>query len=144
MSYYDKTEVHARPRVLGLTASILTGQCTTPKALEQSLYNLERVLDSQAETATDMVVADLNGAKPREILVECDEYVDTTGLVEQLGEILESAVIFLQVCNYCDNTLSTTRVAKRSQFSVYIEIVEVSGKKCLKFSYLFVYFTIIP
>lgn len=45
------------PRVLGLTASILNGKCD-PSELEQKIQNLERILRSNAETATDLVVLD--------------------------------------------------------------------------------------
>lgn len=45
------------PRVLGLTASILNGKCD-PSELEHKIQNLERILKSNAETATDLVVLD--------------------------------------------------------------------------------------
>lgn len=45
------------PRILGLTASILNGKCD-PSELEQKIQNLERILNSNAETATDLVVLD--------------------------------------------------------------------------------------
>uniref|UniRef100_A0AAZ3P2U2 ribonuclease III n=1 Tax=Oncorhynchus tshawytscha TaxID=74940 RepID=A0AAZ3P2U2_ONCTS len=45
------------PRILGLTASILNGKCD-PSELEQKIQNLERILRSNAETATDLVVLD--------------------------------------------------------------------------------------
>ncbi len=45
------------PRILGLTASILNGKCD-PSELEQKIQNLERILKSSAETATDLVVLD--------------------------------------------------------------------------------------
>lgn len=45
------------PRILGLTASILNGKCD-PSELEQKIQNLERILKSNAETATDLVVLD--------------------------------------------------------------------------------------
>lgn len=45
------------PRILGLTASILNGKCD-PSDLEQKIQNLERILKSNAETATDLVVLD--------------------------------------------------------------------------------------
>lgn len=44
-------------RILGLTASILNGKCD-PSELEQKIQNLERILKSNAETATDLVVLD--------------------------------------------------------------------------------------
>ena len=45
------------PRVLGLTASILNGKCD-PSELERKILNLEDILRSNAETATDLVVLD--------------------------------------------------------------------------------------
>lgn len=45
------------PRILGLTASILNGKCD-PGDLEQKIQNLEKILQSNAETATDLVVLD--------------------------------------------------------------------------------------
>lgn len=45
------------PRILGLTASILNGKCD-PSELEHKIQNLERILKSNAETATDLVVLD--------------------------------------------------------------------------------------
>uniref|UniRef100_A0AAQ5ZQH7 ribonuclease III n=1 Tax=Amphiprion ocellaris TaxID=80972 RepID=A0AAQ5ZQH7_AMPOC len=50
-------ECSCSPRVLGLTASILNGKCD-PSELEQKIQNLERILKSNAETATDLVVLD--------------------------------------------------------------------------------------
>lgn len=45
------------PRILGLTASILNGKCD-PSDLEEKIQNLEKILRSNAETATDLVVLD--------------------------------------------------------------------------------------
>lgn len=45
------------PRILGLTASILNGKCD-PCDLEEKIQNLEKILQSNAETATDLVVLD--------------------------------------------------------------------------------------
>lgn len=45
------------PRILGLTASILNGKCD-PSELQEKIQNLERILQSNAETATDLVVLD--------------------------------------------------------------------------------------
>jgi len=45
------------PRILGLTASILNGKCD-PSELERKILNLEHILQSSAETATDLVVLD--------------------------------------------------------------------------------------
>nr|QXP50134.1 aviD [Homo sapiens] len=45
------------PRILGLTASILNGKCD-PEELEEKIQKLEKILKSNAETATDLVVLD--------------------------------------------------------------------------------------
>lgn len=45
------------PRILGLTASILNGKCD-PAELEEKIQKLEKILKSNAETATDLVVLD--------------------------------------------------------------------------------------
>lgn len=50
-------ESPSSPRILGLTASILNGKCD-PSELEQKIKNLEETLQSNAETATDLVVLD--------------------------------------------------------------------------------------
>lgn len=42
---------------MGLTASILNGKCD-PCDLEEKIQNLEKILQSNAETATDLVVLD--------------------------------------------------------------------------------------
>lgn len=42
---------------MGLTASILNGKCD-PCDLEEKIQNLEKILQSSAETATDLVVLD--------------------------------------------------------------------------------------
>lgn len=51
------------PRILGLTASILNGKCD-PSDLEEKIQNLEKILKSNAETATDLVVLDRCGSIP--------------------------------------------------------------------------------
>lgn len=42
---------------MGLTASILNGKCD-PEELEEKIQKLEKILKSNAETATDLVVLD--------------------------------------------------------------------------------------
>lgn len=45
---------------MGLTASILNGKCD-PEELEEKIQKLEKILKSNAETATDLVVLDRYG-----------------------------------------------------------------------------------
>ncbi|XP_029316245.1 endoribonuclease Dicer [Cottoperca gobio] len=88
------------PRVLGLTASILNGKCD-PSELEQKIQNLERILKSNAETATDLVVLDRYASQPREVVLDCGPYMDKSGLSSSLQVELDEAIHFLNDCNIC-------------------------------------------
>lgn len=95
MKCLDSCLPGSHPRVLGLTASILNNKCRSPTALERSLKDLEGTLHSTVETASDMIMADLYGTKPEEILNECETYIDSTGLVEEIGSILAATLDFI-------------------------------------------------
>ncbi|XP_033843843.1 endoribonuclease Dicer [Periophthalmus magnuspinnatus] len=86
------------PRVLGLTASILNGKCD-PLELEHKIQNLEQILKSNAETATDLVVLDRYASQPREVVLDCGPYVDRSGLSSRLQKELNEALHFLNDCN---------------------------------------------
>ncbi|XP_035869582.1 endoribonuclease Dicer isoform X3 [Phyllostomus discolor] len=86
------------PRILGLTASILNGKCD-PEELEEKIQKLEKILKSNAETATDLVVLDRYTSQPYEIVVDCGPFVDRSGLYERLLMELEEALNFINDCN---------------------------------------------
>ncbi|KAM3870760.1 endoribonuclease Dicer isoform 2-T2 [Diretmus argenteus] len=86
------------PRILGLTASILNGKCD-PSELEQKIQNLEQILRSNAETATDLVVLDRYASQPREVVLDCGPYLDKSGLSSRLHAELDEALHFLHDCN---------------------------------------------
>lgn len=86
------------PRILGLTASILNGKCD-PCDLEEKIQNLEKILQSNAETATDLVVLDRYASQPREVVLDCGLYQDDSGLTERLLRELDEALHFLNDCN---------------------------------------------
>ncbi|XP_077095373.1 endoribonuclease Dicer [Siphateles boraxobius] len=86
------------PRILGLTASILNGKCD-PCDLEEKIQNLEKILQSNAETATDLVVLDRYASQPREVVLDCGLYQDQSGLSKRLLSELDEALHFLNDCN---------------------------------------------
>lgn len=86
------------PRILGLTASILNGKCD-PEELGEKIQKLERILKSNAETATDLVVLDRYTSQPCEIVVDCGPFADRSGLYERLLLELEDALNFINDCN---------------------------------------------
>lgn len=102
MKYLDTTSLESHPKILGLTASILSSQCRNPVALQNLLNELENTLHCTVETASDMIMADLYSTKPEEILIDCDSYNDSTGLVEEINSLLASALDFLQDCVVSD------------------------------------------
>ncbi|XP_004754801.2 endoribonuclease Dicer isoform X1 [Mustela putorius furo] len=86
------------PRILGLTASILNGKCD-PEELEEKIQKLEKILKSNAETATDLVVLDRYTSQPCEIVVDCGPFTDRSGLYGRLLVELEEALNFINDCN---------------------------------------------
>lgn len=103
MKYLDSTSLESHPKILGLTASILNSQCRNPVALQNLLNELENTLHCTVETASDMIMADLYSTKPEEILINCESYNDSTGLVEEIDSLLASALDFLQDCIVSDD-----------------------------------------
>ncbi|KAK3597389.1 hypothetical protein CHS0354_040114 [Potamilus streckersoni] len=91
---YPKPE---QPRLLGLTASVLSSKIQNPSELESAILLLEEKLHSKAETFT-LVISERYGIKPKELVIECDDYVDRTGVYEEIEEILEHALYFLEEC----------------------------------------------
>ncbi|KAM4662071.1 endoribonuclease Dicer isoform 2-T2 [Discoglossus pictus] len=85
-------------RILGLTASILNGKCD-PSDLEEKIQKLERILRSNAETATDLVVLDRYASQPCEIVLDCGPYLDKSGLYQRLLTEVDDAIYFLDDCN---------------------------------------------
>ncbi|XP_028293380.1 endoribonuclease Dicer isoform X2 [Gouania willdenowi] len=118
------------PRVLGLTASILNGKCD-PNELELKIQNLEEILKSNAETATDLVVLDRYASQPREVVLDCGPYVDKSGLSLHLQAELDEALYFLNDCNMCfsrgdrDPTLISKQVLSDCQ-----AVLQVLGPWC--------------
>ncbi|ELU12939.1 hypothetical protein CAPTEDRAFT_223153 [Capitella teleta] len=99
MQFYTDQTNGQRPRILGLTTSILSEQISCPIALEKTLATLEKVLHSTVETSSDIINIDLYGNKPQESVIECVAYDDPTGLVAEFSTILDSCMAFLDDCN---------------------------------------------
>ncbi|XP_077476577.1 endoribonuclease Dicer isoform X2 [Stigmatopora argus] len=118
------------PRILGLTASILNGNCD-PTDLEQKIQTLEQVLKSNAETATDLVVLDRYASQPREVVLDCGPYLDKKGLAARLQVELDEALNFLN-----DYNISIARedkgptVISRQVLSDCRAVLQVLGPWC--------------
>jgi len=81
--------------ILGLTTSILA-DIAKPSELEQRLAGIEAAMRSSAEMASDSIMADLYSTRPHESLpVVCENYVDTTGLYDEILCMLMAALQFV-------------------------------------------------
>jgi len=84
-----------RTHILGLTTSILA-DILQPAELECRLARIESAMRSSAEMASDSVMADLYSTRPRESLpIVCENYVDTTGLYDEICHMLSAALDFV-------------------------------------------------
>ncbi|XP_077586658.1 endoribonuclease Dicer isoform X3 [Stigmatopora nigra] len=127
MKLFDDT---GSPRILGLTASILNGNCD-PTDLEQKIQTLEQVLKSNAETATDLVVLDRYASQPREVVLDCGPYLDNRGLAARLKVELDEALNFLNDCNMSIATEDIgPTVISRQVLSDCRAVLQVLGPWC--------------
>ena len=103
MKCLDVCPKEAYPRIMGLTASVINKKCESPKELEESLIKLETTLQCTAETATDMLTADVYTARPKETILQYKDYQDETGLVVEISDIIEAAINFITDANIQGN-----------------------------------------
>uniref|UniRef100_A0A672UG46 ribonuclease III n=1 Tax=Strigops habroptila TaxID=2489341 RepID=A0A672UG46_STRHB len=116
------------PRILGLTASILNGKCD-PAELEEKIQKLEKILKSNAETATDLVVLDRYTSQPCEIVVDCGPYTDKSGLYGRLLKELDEALSFLNDCNISVHS-------KERDSTLISKLIKEAGKQDPELAYI--------
>lgn len=97
MDRYIRLSEDVRPRVLGLTASLINDK-TPPNQLEAKLSKLESVLHCSIETASDLLTISKFGAKPFENIVVCRNYNSDNGTNRDVLFILDS------LKNFCTQT----------------------------------------
>ena len=114
------------PRILGLTSCFTSKKCRDPKELEVVITSLEKLLSAKAETAT-LVISERFGIRPKEEIIECENYVDSTGTFVLLENILCSALDFLHDCK---------AVAEESEDSSPCSIPITALTECLNILYV--------
>ena len=62
-----------KPRILGLTASVISSK-TKPNQLESLMRELESAMHSAIETASDLLSVARHGARPKIVVLPCDDY----------------------------------------------------------------------
>eukprot|EP00057_Strongylocentrotus_purpuratus_P014474 XP_011668948.1 PREDICTED: endoribonuclease Dicer isoform X1 [Strongylocentrotus purpuratus] len=88
-----------RPRILGLTESILKGDFK-PCALEEHIDMLETSLQSKAKIATNLTSISKYGTKPKEAVIVCRKYEDCIELVSKLSKLLTDGLDQLNQFEY--------------------------------------------
>ncbi|EFO26258.1 hypothetical protein LOAG_02227 [Loa loa] len=95
--YGQLTEVD-RPRILGLTASLISSKIP-PNSLEQLLEKLERIMYSSIETASDLLSISKYGAKPKEYVIMChDFFCCSCEISKKVVDTLENLRTFCLKC----------------------------------------------
>nr|XP_023016629.1 endoribonuclease Dcr-1 [Leptinotarsa decemlineata] len=85
--------VNERPRVLGLTSGLLSSELQ-PDRLEAELKGLEKLLNSQVDTNSEIVTLIRLSCRPRETLIECSRLIQCS-LNDKIKVIVENAIDFL-------------------------------------------------
>uniref|UniRef100_UPI003AFB824B AncD1D2 n=1 Tax=synthetic construct TaxID=32630 RepID=UPI003AFB824B len=87
MRHYKNLEQNDRPRILGLTASVINSKCK-PNQVEKKIKELEATLNSRVVTASDLeeVAVQKYATKPKEIIVSynSDRKSDTSEVIENI------------------------------------------------------------
>lgn len=123
MKFYNGCrDVNERPKILGLSASIISGKCH-PDQLERKIRDLETVLCSRTETAKDLVEVAKYATNPDEVLVM---YSSSCTLSVSLKPILNELLTFLML--QANKTNFAGQLKSFVEESVYIlEHISVSS-----------------
>lgn len=91
--------VEDRPRILGLTASVVNDS-TKPDKLERKMKELELALSATIETTSDLTSVAQYGAKPKISVIACQDFVDPTHMTKICRNFLMEVVRFCERANF--------------------------------------------
>ena len=132
MKVFDTCPEDEYPRVLGLTASILSSKCN-PQDFEDNLVNLEKTMRCTAETAGDLNSMKMYGTKPKETLLRCPAYENDSDVYSDLLTILQEADCFIRECQpMIAEEVKDPRVKAKQVISDCIHVLTTIGPLALK------------
>ena len=67
MSYFDTCPLENRPKILGLSASLINSSIS-PDQLEEQIVKLEKTMRSRCDTSCDIISLNKYAAKPKEVI----------------------------------------------------------------------------
>uniref|UniRef100_A0A6P7H6F8 ribonuclease III n=1 Tax=Diabrotica virgifera virgifera TaxID=50390 RepID=A0A6P7H6F8_DIAVI len=98
MKYYRSSPVFNRPRILGLTTGLLSSELQ-PDRLEGELRRLEKLLNSDVDTSSEIVTLIRLCCRPHETLIECPKN-EPDSLYDEIKNIIKMAIEFLKDHRY--------------------------------------------
>ncbi|KAF0301375.1 Endoribonuclease Dicer [Amphibalanus amphitrite] len=99
MKLVNEAPAGQRPKVLGLTASIINKK-VTPVKLEAQIESLQNSMGCAVSTVHDLDAVNKYSTRPQEVIVECGELDDPTQLHRQLEAVARRCLQFLTTHRY--------------------------------------------
>ncbi|CAG9816847.1 unnamed protein product [Phaedon cochleariae] len=93
MSRYNSLPKNAKPHILGLTSGLLSAELQ-PDRLEAELRRLEKLLNSQVDTSSEIVTLIRLSCRPHETLIECPK-MKSCSLEDEIKAIVNNTKDFL-------------------------------------------------
>ena len=107
MKICEKYRQINQPRIVVLTATLLSSQCKDLVELENTIMMSETTFHSTAETST-LVFSERHGTSPKEALYECNNDFDEIQQMLDVAFILQEALLFFDKCILSWNLATTT------------------------------------
>ncbi|GBM53432.1 Endoribonuclease Dcr-1 [Araneus ventricosus] len=98
MKCFDVCSPENQPRILGLSASLINSKCQ-PLRIEHEIKQLESVLISSVETASDLTALSKYGSKPKEFIAIYDSYSEDDPVLTNVISLINNALVFLDTIN---------------------------------------------
>lgn len=132
MKICEKCQQGKHPRVVVLTATLLSSKCKDPVELENTITMLETTFHSTAETST-LVFSERHGTSPKEALYECNNDFDEIQQMPDVAFILQEALLFIDKCVLSEKELENCKdplQVPRTVLSECLNILDVLGPWC--------------
>uniref|UniRef100_A0A915IC16 Dicer-1 n=1 Tax=Romanomermis culicivorax TaxID=13658 RepID=A0A915IC16_ROMCU len=98
MKHYIETPKNKRPRILGLTASLINERCD-PKHLKEAISKLEASLYSKVQSSNDVTTVSKYGAKPQIIVLNAQDFIKPD-ISYKIDSLLKSGLQFCKTADY--------------------------------------------
>ncbi|CAI9730629.1 endoribonuclease Dicer-like [Octopus vulgaris] len=132
MKIYEKCEKNLQPRIVVLTAVLLSSKCRDPNELENTINKLESIFHSVAETST-LVFSERHGTSPKENVLECNSDFDEIQQMPEVSMILQESLFFIDECILSEKEKENIKdplQVPRTALAQCLNILDVLGPWC--------------